>query len=74
MAESYYSHFERRTIGIKKLFGKSVIVRPLGHEPPPHKDPDKDNLIYVPIPEYDIGLWYYTPTIEGEDTNEVQNS
>lgn len=59
MVESYYSHFERRTIGIKKLLDKTVIVRPLDYKPPPHLDPDKDRLIYVPIPEFNIGLWYY---------------
>ncbi len=60
MAESYYSHHERRTIGIQKLLSKTVIVRELGYKPEPHKDPNSKHLIYVPIPEYNIGLWHYT--------------
>lgn len=49
---------------LSKLIGKTVLVRPIGYKPAPEHDPDKSRLIYVPLPDYGIGLWYYTEAKE----------
>lgn len=50
------SNLENRRVGLNKLIGKNVIVRSLGSARPENTDVN----IYVPIPEYNIALWYFS--------------
>lgn len=43
---------------LSKMVGGRAVVRKIG-EARPEEDPHRDSLIYVPLPEYGIALWYY---------------